>query len=86
MADEIIDCNFWFGTNYLSQELSVDTGKLKSYFGYLSTNVKTPIIAISSYFSLYGDPIDGDNMLTDLLNSNQSLIGSLIFPNYFISR
>ena len=86
MADEIIDCNFWFGTNYLSRELSVDTGKLNSYLGYLRTNVKTPMIATSSYFSLYGDPIDGDNMLTDLLNSNQSLIGSLIFPNYFISR
>ncbi len=86
MINEIIDCNFWFGTNYLSQELSVDMGKLNNYSGYLSKNVKTPITAISSYFSLYVDPIDGDNMLTDLINSKQSLIGSMIFPNYFISR
>lgn len=85
MTGEIIDCNFWFGTNYLNQELSVDTGKLNACFDYLRINVKTPMVAVSSYFSLYGDPIDGDNMLTDLLNSNQSLIGSLVFPNYFIS-
>ncbi|MCG2790024.1 MAG: hypothetical protein L6405_08800, partial [Actinomycetia bacterium] len=71
MADEIIDCNFWFGTNYLSQELSVDTGKLNAYFGYLSINVKTPMIAISSYFSLYGDPIDGDNTLAELLKTHK---------------
>lgn len=86
MINEIIDCNFWFGTNYLSQELSVDTVKINDYTGYLGTNTKTPTIAVSSYFSLYMDPIDGDNMLTDLINSNQSLVGSMIFPNYFISR
>jgi len=86
MVNNIIDCNFWFGTNYLSQELSVDTEKLNAYSGYLNTNVKNPLIAVSSYFSLYSDPVDGDNMLADLINSRKSLIGSLIFPNYFISR
>jgi predicted TIM-barrel fold metal-dependent hydrolase len=86
MVNEIIDCNFWFGTNYLNQELSVDTGKINTYTGYLSTNTETPTIAVSSYFSLYIDPVEGDNILADLINSNQSLIGSMIFPNYFISR
>ncbi len=80
------DCNCWFGTNYLDDNLSVSYEDIEKYIGFFIKKQKGSRIFLSHYFSLYYDPIKGDEMLADILRKSQDLSGTLIFPNYFISN
>jgi len=86
MIENIIDLNCWFGNHYLSEELSVDEKKLKGYHDYLQTVCKNPVITLSSYYSLFCDPVGGDEELGEFIAGYNFLSGCLIFPNCFISR
>jgi len=80
------DCNCWFGTNYLDDNLSVSYEDIEKYIGFFIKKQKGSRIFLSHYFSLYYDPVKGDKMLADILRKSQDLSGTLIFPNYFISN
>ncbi len=86
MIENIIDLNCWFGNHYLSEELSTDEKKLEGYNDYLQTLCKNPVVTLSSYYSLYCDPVSGDEELGGFIAGFNFLSGCLIFPNYFISR
>jgi hypothetical protein len=85
-GSEIFDCNCWFGINYLNDDLSVNHKDLGRYINFLTEDQKVPRIFLSHYFSLFYDPLKGDDLLGDILSKNQDLSGIMVFPNFFISN
>jgi predicted TIM-barrel fold metal-dependent hydrolase len=82
--NEVYDCNFWIGNNYLNNRLSVSEEKLKKYILYLKTEKIKPNIIISNFFSLFYDPIEGDSQIESIIKDDGELSGGLFFSNQFI--
>ena len=82
--NEVCDCNFWIGNNYLNSRLSVVEEQLKKYIQYFKTGKIKPIIIISNFFSLFYEPIEGDFQVESIIKDYEELGGSLFFPNQFV--
>jgi uncharacterized protein len=82
----IYDINFWYGVHSTNSGLSVDADDLKKYASFLKNKSDDVKLFISSRLSYNYDPIDGDNLLAQLIKEDKSFAGVIIFPSYFISR
>jgi predicted TIM-barrel fold metal-dependent hydrolase len=82
---KIIDCCIWYGVHYLNEELSFgikDIEQAVKIFGQYSLEAN---LILSSYQSLFHDPLEGDCELESIIYESKHLSGVLIFPNSFIT-
>jgi uncharacterized protein len=84
--EKIIDCNFFYGFNYLSPDLSVNEDDVESFNKHLKSFAGLSTVVATSYFSVFSDPMEGDRLLGEVLKKHDYLKGCLVFPNYFIGN
>jgi uncharacterized protein len=82
----IYDMNLWYGVHNTNSELSLNDEDLKKYISFLKDKSDDTVIFVSSRLSYNYDPVDGDNLLAQIIKKDERLAGVMIFPNYFISR
>jgi predicted TIM-barrel fold metal-dependent hydrolase len=81
----ICDLNFWYGINHLNNQLTVEKDDIGSCIQYLTSEKIQPLIIISSFFSLFYEPVRGDDQLAEVIRDREGLAGSMFFPNFLFS-
>jgi len=79
------DCNFWYGFNYLNEELGVDMTRVNQYLNYYISKEISPKIFVSNFFSVLYDPKEGDEDLSSILKNRENFFGNFVFPASFLS-
>lgn len=84
--DRITDCCCFFGVNSISPGLSVNEENIIAYHDALATVSNSSTIIVTNLLSVFYDPIEGDNRISELFKRQNFLKGCMVFPNYFIGN
>jgi len=82
----ICDLNLWYGTNHLNSHLTVKMEDIDTILQYHDKENIVPLLMVNNFFSLFYEPVKGDNQVSSIIKERNDLAGVMFFPNFLFSR